>query len=52
MTIEEFCERNRIAMSTYFIMKRRGEGPRTVKIGKRRLISAEAETAWRRERTS
>jgi hypothetical protein len=49
-TISEWCERNRISRSLFYILDRRGEAPHTFRIGKRRLISAEADIVWRRER--
>lgn len=52
LTMEEFCERNRISVSHYYKLKRDGKHPREVKAGKRRLITQEAEADWRRESES
>jgi hypothetical protein len=49
-TIEDFCERNRISEAMYFKLKRLGKAPREMKLGKKILITPEAETDWRRER--
>jgi hypothetical protein len=49
-SITSFCRSNGISESYYFALKREGRGPREIKLGKRVLISPEAETAWRQER--
>ena len=49
-TIEIFCERNRMSEAMYFKLKRQGKAPREMKIGKKILITPEAEADWRRER--
>lgn len=49
-TIEEFCELHRISRSLYFKLRKKGEGPRLMQVGKRVLISYEAAADWRRER--
>lgn len=48
-TISEWCERNRISRSLFYILDRRGEAPHTFRVGKRRLVSCEADVEWRRE---
>jgi len=49
-SIRTFCELHDISVDTYFRMQRRGEGPVTMKVGGRTLISQEAAAAWRRAR--
>jgi hypothetical protein len=49
-TIREFCEAHRISQAMYFEMKKEGYGPAEMGVGRRRLISYEAASAWRRER--
>lgn len=49
-SIPEWCEHNRISRSLFYILDRRGEAPQTFRVGKRRLISPEADIEWRRER--
>ena len=49
-SIESFCRANGISVTTYFVMKRQGKGPREMKVGKRILITPEAEADWRRAR--
>jgi hypothetical protein len=48
--IESFCAANRISVGTYFNLKKQGKGPREMRVGKRVLISPEAEADWRRAR--
>ena len=49
-SIPEFCTRNRISQSFYFLIQKNGIGPRVMRVGKRTLISREAAEDWRRER--
>jgi hypothetical protein len=50
-SIDEFCARHGpISRSYYYKLKDLGLGPRELRIGRRRLISAEAAAAWRAER--
>jgi hypothetical protein len=51
-SIESFCISNGISLTTYFALKREHKGPREMKVGKRILITPEAEAEWRRERES
>jgi len=48
MTVDEFCRNNRISISHYYILKKKGEAPREIRSGKRVMISHEAESDWRR----
>jgi hypothetical protein len=49
-SVNEFCARNGICRVSLYNYWRRGVGPRFMKVGSRRLISAEAESDWHRER--
>jgi hypothetical protein len=49
-TVPEFCEAHRISPAKYYEMKREGWGPAEMSVGRRRLISYEAASVWRRER--
>lgn len=46
----EFCRAHGISRTLYYDQKRRGNGPRTFKVGRRELISREAAADWRRQR--
>jgi hypothetical protein len=49
-SIPQFCDAFSISVETYFKLARKGEGPRTFKIGSRTLISAQAAEQWLAER--
>jgi hypothetical protein len=49
-TIVEFCHAYRISPAHYFAMRRKGKGPVELRLGRRRIISAESAEAWRRAR--
>jgi len=49
-TIENFCKRHSMCRATFYNLKKRGEGPRLMRVGSRSLISVEAAAEWRRER--
>jgi hypothetical protein len=49
-SIRQFCAAHNLSVDSYFRLARRGLMPRTMKVGARTLISAEAAAAWRRAR--
>jgi hypothetical protein len=49
-TVPEFCAAHRISVAKYYEMKKEGWGPVEMEVGRRRLISYEAASVWRRER--
>jgi hypothetical protein len=46
-TIPEFCQSHKLSEAFYFKLKSEGRGPLEMKVGRRRMISAEAAAAWR-----
>lgn len=50
MSITEFCAAHGFSKATYFNLKKAGQGPREIHIGRRVVISHEAAAMWRRER--
>jgi hypothetical protein len=50
LTILEFCEAFRISDDFYYKLKRQGQGPDEMKVGKRTLISMEAADKFRIDR--
>jgi len=50
LSIRQFCEAHNISVDTYFRLARVGNGPQTMRVGGRTLISIEAAAAWRRDR--
>jgi hypothetical protein len=49
-SIPDFCRRHSITRTLYYTLKRKGLGPREIRLGGRVLISKEAAADWRRER--
>jgi len=49
-SIQEFCEAHGISTRMYYVLRKRKEAPREMKIGRRILISQEAAASWRVER--
>lgn len=47
MGYKEFAKRHGISLSFLYQLLSTGKGPATIRIGKRRLVSAEAAKAWR-----
>jgi predicted DNA-binding transcriptional regulator AlpA len=47
-SVPEFCSAHRISRAMYYLLARDGRAPRHFKVGRRRLISAEAAADWRR----
>jgi excisionase family DNA binding protein len=48
LTVEAFCRSYGIGRSTAYKLIKEGLGPRTMKVGRRTLISIEAADEWRR----
>jgi hypothetical protein len=51
LTIPQFCKSHGISEAFYFELQKQGRGPRTMRVGRRRLISIEAAQAWREAAT-
>lgn len=49
-SVDEFCRAHRISRGSLYNYWNSGVGPKYMKVGHRRLISAEAASEWRRER--
>ena len=47
--VKEFCRRHGISRGFLYSLWRRGQGPRFMQAGDRRIISREAGADWRRE---
>ena len=50
MTVSEFCARWHISEPLYFKLRRKGLGPKVMRIGRRTLITPEANAEWQRQR--
>jgi hypothetical protein len=49
-SIPEFCEAHGISRAFYYQIRSAGNGPVEMKVGRRRMISAESAAAWRKAR--
>jgi hypothetical protein len=49
-SIPQFCATHNISQYLYFELQKAGQGPRTMRVRGRVLISKEAAAAWRRAR--
>jgi len=47
-SIADFCKANGISQSFFYKLMKQGKAPKTMQVGKRRLISAEAAQEWRK----
>ncbi|WP_322044981.1 hypothetical protein [Paraburkholderia sp. J67] len=53
LSVTEFCERYRLTKTTYFQMRKRGEGPEEIRIGSRMIrITETAAVQWVQDRTA
>jgi hypothetical protein len=52
LTIAEFCESHGISQAFFYLLQKQGKGPRTMRVGRRRLISMEEAQRWREKRTA
>jgi hypothetical protein len=52
LTIREFCSSHNISPAFFYLLQQRGEGPRVMHVGSRRLISIEEARPWRTARTA
>jgi hypothetical protein len=49
LTIGEFCRANSISVGMFYKLLKAGRGPKLMKVGRRRLVSIEANANWRAE---
>ena len=47
-TVKSFCQAYSISRAHYYVLTKKGKGPRFFHFGTRRLISYEAARAWHR----
>ncbi len=47
-TIPQFCDGHNISRTHFYALLKLGRAPRTMKVGRRTLISAEAAADWRK----
>lgn len=46
LSVESFCEQYGISRSFFYKLRRQGKAPRTMTIGRRRLITPDAIAEW------
>jgi hypothetical protein len=51
-TIDEFCSAHGFRPTLYYALRKDGEGPTEIRVGRRVLITVEAAERWRAERTA
>jgi len=49
-SVNDFCKANSISRSMFYKLRRQGEAPRIMKVGRRTLVTAEAAQEWRIQR--
>jgi hypothetical protein len=47
-SVAEFCDEHCISRAFFYLLRRRGDAPRMMKVGRRTLISTQAAEDWRR----
>lgn len=47
-SVAEFCRAHGVSRAFFYVLKKRGEGPTVMKVGKRTLVSEESAKDWRR----
>lgn len=47
-SVAEFCRAHGVSRAFFYVLRKRGEGPTVMKVGKRTLVSEEAAQDWRR----
>jgi predicted DNA-binding transcriptional regulator AlpA len=47
-SVSDFCQTNGISRSLFYKLCREGKGPRMMRVGRRTLISYEANIEWRK----
>jgi hypothetical protein len=45
-SVKQFCDEHDISRAFFYLLKARGSGPRTMKCGRRTLVSAQAARDW------
>jgi hypothetical protein len=50
-SVRQFCELHNISVASFYNLQARGEGPDTMRVLGRVLISVEAAARWRKQRT-
>jgi predicted DNA-binding transcriptional regulator AlpA len=46
-SVDEFCAAHGISRAFFYLLQKERRGPRTLKVGRRTLVSVEAAAEWR-----
>lgn len=46
-TISQFCEAHNMSRAFFYILKKKGQAPKIIELGGKRLITREAAEKWR-----
>jgi predicted DNA-binding transcriptional regulator AlpA len=47
-SVNAFCEEHGFSTAMFYKLLRQGKGPKTIKVGRRRLVTSEAADEWRK----
>lgn len=47
MSVSDFCRTHGISRAFFYLLQKKGQAPKTMVVGRRRLISLEAAAEWR-----
>jgi hypothetical protein len=45
-SVAEWCQHRRVSISFFYLLAKQGKAPATIKLGRRRMITSEADAAW------
>ena len=51
-SVPQFCASHGISRAFFYILQRKGNGPRLMRVGRRTLVATEAAADWRRKMES
>ena len=51
-SIAEFCRAHRLSRAFFYVLVKRGDAPKVMRVGRRRVIAEESAEAWRRRMES
>jgi predicted DNA-binding transcriptional regulator AlpA len=49
ISVEQFCKKYGISDGTFYNLRKKGKGPKTIKIGARRVITNSAALEWEQQ---
>jgi len=49
LSVKEFCRAYSISRALFYVLLRKGQGPRVMRVGSRVLVSVDAARSWQRQ---